>query len=132
MPATITSGRALDAVRERFAAAVKIVELRFRDRVVHVDGGNQQLAGFQHLVEAMHAGGGFFAKRRSNPSPASCQRAGCSFCTSLEQILDDLFFVAAARRVHPVAAVFEFVAFVDQQRGVAAVIDDELRALPPG
>ena len=53
--------RALDAVRQRFAAAVEIVELRLRDRVVHVDGGNEQLAGFEHLVKAMHAGGGFFA-----------------------------------------------------------------------
>ena len=32
-------------------------------------------------------------------------------------------------RVDPVVAVFELVALVDQQRDVAAVIDDELRAL---
>ena len=36
--------RALDAVDERFAAAVEIVELRFGDGVVHVDGGDEQLA----------------------------------------------------------------------------------------
>ena len=35
------------------------------------------------------------------------------------------FFVAAGRRVHPVAAVLEFVAFVDEQRDVAAVVDDQ-------
>jgi hypothetical protein len=32
--------------------------------------------------------------------------------------------VAAAGAVHPVAAVFHFVAFVQQQRRVATVIDD--------
>ena len=37
-------GGALDAVGERFAAAVEVVELRLGDRVVDVDGGNEQLA----------------------------------------------------------------------------------------
>ena len=32
-----------------------------------------------------------------------------------------------ARRFRPVAAFFQFVAFVDEERHVAAVIDDELR-----
>ena len=31
-----------------------------------------------------------------------------------------------------VAAVFEFVAFVNEQRGVAAVVHDELRAFVAG
>ena len=53
---------ALEAVGERFAAAVEVVELGFGDGVVDVDGGHEQLAGFEHLVEAMHAGGGFFAE----------------------------------------------------------------------
>jgi hypothetical protein len=34
--------------------------------------------------------------------------------------------------LHPVAALLEFVALVDEQRDVAAVIDDELRALAAG
>ncbi len=46
----------------------------------------------------------------------------------LEQVLDDLFLVAAGRGVDPVGAVLHFIALVDEQRGVAAVIDDELRA----
>ena len=52
-------GGALDAVGERFAAAVEVVELGLGDGVVDVDGGHEQLALLQHLVEAMHAGGGF-------------------------------------------------------------------------
>ena len=53
-------GGALDAVDERLAAAVEVVELRLGDGVVHVDGGNEQRAGLGHLIEAMDAGGGFF------------------------------------------------------------------------
>src|SRR4051794_32040337 len=54
-------GGALDAVRERFAAAVKIVELRFSDGVIDVNRGHQQLASFLHLIQTMDAGRGFFA-----------------------------------------------------------------------
>ena len=51
-------GRAEDAVDQRVAAAVEVVELRLGDRVVHVDRREQQLAVLRELVEAMHAGGG--------------------------------------------------------------------------
>ena len=53
-------GAAADAVDQRFAAAVEVVELRLGDAVVDVDGGPQQRAGLLHVVEAMHAGGGLF------------------------------------------------------------------------
>ena len=75
----------------------------------------------------MHAGGRFF--RNAAPFlhhlvPAN----GILRCDFLEKILDDLLFVAAARVFDPVVAFFELVAFVDEQRHVAAVIDHELRA----
>ena len=50
----------------------------------------------------------------------------------LEQVLDDFLFVAARFGVDPIAAFFELVAFVDEERHVAAVIDDELRAFAAG
>src|SRR5450432_1446148 len=40
--------------------------------------------------------------------------------------------MAVARGVDPIAAVFEFVAFMDQKGGVAAVVHDELRTLVAG
>ena len=49
-------GRAVDAVDERVAAAVEVVELRLRDRVVDVDRREQELAVLVHLVEAVDAG----------------------------------------------------------------------------
>ena len=47
---------AVDAVDERVAAAVEVVELRLRDRVVDVDRREQQVAGLLHLVEPVDAG----------------------------------------------------------------------------
>ena len=47
--------RALNPVRQRLAAAIQIVELRLRHRVVDVDRRNQQLALLLHLVEPVHA-----------------------------------------------------------------------------
>ena len=48
-------GRALDAVDQRLAAAVQVVELRLRDRVVDVDRGEAEAAFLVHLVEALDA-----------------------------------------------------------------------------
>jgi hypothetical protein len=62
---------ALDAVGQRLAAAVEVVELRLGHGVVDVDGGDQQLALFHHLVEAMHAGGGFFETPRHSFRPCA-------------------------------------------------------------
>jgi hypothetical protein len=38
--------------------AVEVVELALGDGVVDVDGGEQELAGLLHLVQALHTGGG--------------------------------------------------------------------------
>uniref|UniRef100_A0A1I8I4J5 RING-type domain-containing protein n=1 Tax=Macrostomum lignano TaxID=282301 RepID=A0A1I8I4J5_9PLAT len=48
----------LDAINQRLAAAVQVVELGLGDRVVHIDGWGLQLASGQHLVEVVHSGGG--------------------------------------------------------------------------
>ena len=54
-------GGALDAVDQRLAAAVEVVELGLGHGVVDVDGRDQQLALLQHLVEPVDAGGGLLA-----------------------------------------------------------------------
>ena len=53
-------GRPLDPVRQRFAAAVEIVELALGDRVVDVHRRHGQLAALVHLVQPVDAGGGLF------------------------------------------------------------------------
>jgi hypothetical protein len=88
---------------------------------------HQQLAGFGELVEAMHAGGGFLGNALPFLDDAG-PVAGASSADALEQVLDDLFLVIAGRRVDPVRTILEFVALVNEQGHVAAVVDDELRA----
>ena len=66
-------GRPRQAVRQRVAAAVDVVELALGHRVVDVDGGEEQRAGFHHLIQPMHAGRRLFADaadRRREPRPA--------------------------------------------------------------
>ncbi len=63
-------GRTLDAIHQRFAAAVQIIELGFGDRIVYVDRRERQQAVFRHLVETVYARGGFLghaAHRRQTP-----------------------------------------------------------------
>ena len=50
----------------------------------------------------------------------------------LQRVLDDFLFVAARLAFDPVAAFFEFVAFVNEEGHVAAVIDHHLRAFAAG
>ena len=50
-------GGALDAVHQRLAAAVQVVEFGLGDGVVDVDGGEFQFATLVHLIEAVDAGG---------------------------------------------------------------------------
>jgi hypothetical protein len=52
-------GGALDAVDQRFAATIQIVELGLGDRVIDVDRRELEFAALVHLVQAMDAGGGF-------------------------------------------------------------------------
>src|SRR6266702_5686975 len=53
-------GTAADAVDQRLAAAIEVVELRLGDAVVDVDRGEQELARLLHFIKAVHARGGLF------------------------------------------------------------------------
>ena len=120
-------GGALDAVGQGFTAAVQVVELGLGDGVVHVDGREEQLAFLFHLIEAMHAGGGFFGNAAhlfGHAVPAGgivLQREGDAFH-------DDALFLAGRSTVEHGRIVFRFHALVDEKRGVAAVVHDEVGA----
>src|SRR5581483_7206798 len=120
-------GGALDAVDQRLAAAVEVVELGFGDRVVDVDGGHEELALLEHLVEAVHAGGGLFR----NAAPVACDLVPALrvfALDALEESLDDLFLMRALGALDPGGvAVLVFEAFVDEEGDIATVVDDELR-----
>ena len=125
-------GGALDAVRKRLAAAVEVVELGLGDRVVHVDGGHEQGAGLLHLVQAVHAGRrllGDAAPLLDHPGPD----AGLLLGEAAEQGLDHGNLVAVVLAlIGPLGALLEFIALVDEQRHVTAVVDDQLRSLVAG
>lgn len=53
-------GGTLDAVNQRFTAAVEVVEFALGDTVVDVNGGDQKLLLLQHAVEVVYTGGGLF------------------------------------------------------------------------
>ena len=72
-------GRAVEAVDQRVAAAVDVVELALGDRVVDVDGREEQRAGLHHLVEAVHAGRRLFADAAHRRPRPCVQRLGFAF-----------------------------------------------------
>ena len=124
-------GGALDAVDEGFAAAVEIVELRLRGGVVDVDGRDKEGAVFEHAVETLDAGGGLF--RDALPALHDLMPvAGLFLGDLLEEVLDDLLFFGFRRRPGPLGTVLELVTLVDEERGVTAVVDDQLRAVAVG
>src|SRR5580698_2532723 len=85
-------GGALDAVSQRLAASVEIVELGLGDRVIDVDGGDEQLALLLHFVEAVNASGRFF--RNATPFLGYVVPVLRIFGVNLlQKILDDLLFV---------------------------------------
>ena len=103
--------RALEAVGQGFAAAIQVVEFGLGDGVIDVDGRHQKFARLKHLVKAMHPGRGFFA----DAFPIlDClgEPPWAFFGATLQELFDDLFFVAAARRIGPIAALLHFVALM--------------------
>ena len=118
-------GRALEAVDQRFAAAVDVVELGLGHRVVDIDGGKQQTLLFCHLVEAMHTGRGFFRDafdlfcdlrvpvRIFRKTLFNGRKKRSFLFTSWLRQNGNVLFCAGAE--------------VDEQRGIAAIIQDHVR-----
>ncbi len=123
-------GGALDAVDERLAAAVEVVELRLGDGVVHVDRGDAELAGLRHLVKAVHAGGGLLGNALPVLQVAG-ELDGVLRVDAAEEVLDDGFLFAFGGAVDEgVVPFLELGALVDEEGRVTTVVDDELGPLP--
>ena len=119
-------GAAADAVDQRFAAAVKIVELRLGHGIIDVDRRPQQLAFLLHDVETVDAGGGFLGHALDGGGAAAVEpRIG------LEALLDrgeeDFLFLVGRLVEEGDVALLGAQAEMDQQRGVAAVVEDHVR-----
>ena len=120
-------GAAADAVDQRLAAAIEIVELRLGDRVVDVDRGPQQRAGLLHVVETMHARGCLLGDAFDVLGELGEVALGLLLQDALEQREEDFLFLGARLVEERGVAVLGAHAEVDEHRGVAAVIEDHVR-----
>lgn len=123
-------GGAVDAVDEGVAAAVEVVELGLGHGIVHVDCRELEALGLSHLVQAMHAGGGFFG------NALQCFAGAGPLLRILFENLptggeEHAPFFAVGFRVEfrHLAGVFEFCTAGHEHGGVATVIDDEVSGL---
>ena len=121
--------RAIQPINERMPTAVEIVELRFGNGIVDVDRRNEEPVFLMHFVKAMHAGGRFLR----NAAPIFRNFVPAIRVVALDfeqQIFNNLLFPVRRFGFCPIAALFELITFVDQQRRVTAVVHYELRTFP--
>jgi hypothetical protein len=119
-------GAAADAVDERFAAAIEVVEFRFGYAVIDVDGGPQQRTPFLHLVKPMYAGRCFLR------DAADCVRVPAIPARMIAQPLpyggeENFLFLVGGLADRPDVALLGPQAEMDQQRRVAAVVENHVR-----
>ena len=123
-------GGAADAVHEAFAAAIAVVELRFRHAVVDVDAGEGQHALLLHLVEAENA-----RRRLLGHALDAGLDLGIPARRALEARLDGLeqalLFLAFRVPQHG-GVLLGLSAKLDDQRGVAAIVEDHVCGLSAG
>ena len=119
-------GGALDAVHQRLAATVQVVELALGHRVIDVDGAEHQGALGGHFLQAVHAGGGLFGHANDLRALAAVPGAVLGEL-GLDGGKQDALFFAAGIGQH-FGVLFSLFAQVHQQRGVAAIVQDHVGA----
>ena len=117
-------GAAADAVDQRLAAAVEVVELRLGHAVIDVDRGPQERALLLHVVEAMHAGRGLFGDAADRLAVLFVP-AGLVLQPLLDRGEQDLFFLVG-RVVEHGRILGRLDAEMDEQRRVAAIVEDHV------
>jgi hypothetical protein len=127
-------GGAVEAVGQRVAAAVDVVELALGDRVVDVDRREQQRAGFLHLIEAVHAGGRLFADAADALGDLRPARpdARLQLLLIVSRMTPHSSGSLSGLNAGNLAGLLEFVGLVHEERRVTAVVHDERRTLAVG
>src|SRR6267143_2185723 len=106
-------------------ATVNVIELRFSDGIVDVYGRHEEPIFLRHFVKTTHTGCSLFR----NAAPILCDLVPAIGILTIDfeqQIFDDLFLFVLRFRLCPIAAFLQLVAFVNEQRGISAIIYDEL------
>ena len=124
-------GTAADAVDQALAAAVEVVELRLGDAVVDVDRGEEELALLLHDVEAMDARRRLLGHALDGLADAAVPAMVLGEAR-LDGFEENLFLLIGRALEEGHVAAFGADAEVDQQRGVAAVIEDHVRCAAIG
>jgi len=124
-------GPAADAVDQRLAATVEIVELRLGDRIIDVDGREQELALLGHVVEPMHARGGLFGHALDGFADAAIP-AMVGRQALLDRRVENLLLLVGGGLEEGRIAALGPDAEVDQQRGIAAIVQDHVGRAPVG
>ena len=122
-------GGALDAVDQRLAAAVEVVELRLRHGVVDVDRREPELAFLVHRVQALHARRGLLGHALDAGLELRVE-LGIRRELRLDRVEQRrLLLVGRMRDARCVGLGLR--AEVHEERGVAAVVEDHVRTLVP-
>src|SRR5271165_2396554 len=122
-------GAAADAVDQRLAAAVEVVELRLGDAVVDVDRRPKQLAFLGHHIEAMDAGSGLLGDAADRGGVAAVP-AGLRLQPRLDRGVKHLFFLVRGGVEELHIALLGAKPQMDEERRVAAVVEDHVRRTP--
>ena len=119
-------GGAVDAVDEGVAGAVFVVELGLGDGVVDVHSGEGQGAFLSEVVEAVHAGGGFFGDAADGFCDAT-PAAGFAFEDLAQHAKEgDVFVGAIGGGLGYAAVVFVLAPADDGHGGIATVVEDHV------
>jgi len=123
----------LDAVRQGLAAAVKVVELGFRHRIVDVDGGKEEFPALLHLVEAMDARCRLL-RHPDDPRGDALPALGVPFVSPGQTFHDDGEFLVFLLFIQYFRMLFHLHALVNHKGGIAAVIHEQFgtRSVGPG
>src|SRR5262249_5700833 len=119
-------GAATDAIDQRLATAVEVVELGFGHAVVDIDGGPQQRALLMHLVKPVNARGGLLRDALDGSAQFSKPSFWLLLQRLLEQCKEDLLLLRASLVEEFGIAAFGAHAKVHEERRIATVVKNHV------
>ena len=118
----------VDAVDERVAATVEVVELALGDGVVDIDRREQQRAFIEHLSQTQHARRGLFGDALDAVGDCG-PLVSIGSDRGLKQRQEDLKLLGLTRRgVRNRTGQLVLATLVDEHGGVATVVEDHVRS----
>ena len=121
-------GGAHEGVDEGVTASVEVVELALGDGIVDVDGRKQEMSLCRSLIQSMHAGCRFLADAADGADDGLPEVVALDLAHVVKELQNGAKFLRiGGTDVGNGAGQFVFVAQVEQEGGVAPVVDDKRR-----